>query len=430
MNITDLYRIYREHPVVTTDTRNCPPDSLFFALRGTTFNGNAFARQALDSGCAYAVVDDNDVQGDPRLIHVDNVLHTLQELAAMHRRRLGLPVVQITGTNGKTTTKELTAAVLAKKYNVLYTEGNLNNHIGVPLTLLRLTERHDVAVIETGANHPGEIAELSRIVDADCGLITNVGKAHLEGFGSFEGVVRTKGELYAHLRERPDTLVFINGDNAHLMPMAAGLRQTTYGRPGNGYDVEGETTGCTPFVRLRWRLRDTAWRETQTRLIGAYNTDNILAAITIGAHFGVDSDAMAQAIADYMPTNSRSELKQTGRNELIVDAYNANPTSMRAALENFRLIEHPHKMAILGEMRELGAAADTEHAAVVRLAAESGCEEIWLVGDGFAAHAAGCRYFSDIAAVQQALTEQPVANRLILIKGSHGTKVFLLPDLL
>lgn len=430
MNINDLYRIYQDHPMVTTDTRRCPADSLFFALRGANFNGNAFALQALAGGCAYAVVDDADVQGDPRLIHVDDVLRTLQQLAAFHRRRLGLPVVQITGTNGKTTTKELTAAILARRYNVLYTEGNLNNHIGVPLTLLRIEERHDVAVVETGANHPGEIAELSSIVEPDCGLITNVGKAHLEGFGSFEGVVRTKGELYAHLRKRPDTLAIVNGDDDNLVPMAEGLRQTTYGRPGNGYDVEGEAVACTPFVLLRWRVRGTAWRETPTRLIGAYNADNLLAAIAVGAHFGVSGDDMEQAIAAYVPTNSRSELKRTDRNELIIDAYNANPTSMRAALDNFRQIDHPHKMAILGEMRELGAAADEEHAAVVRQAAECGCEELWLVGEAFAPHAAGCRYFPDIAAVRQALTEQPVAGRMILIKGSNGTRVFQLPDLL
>lgn len=430
MNITDIYKLYLQHPVVTTDTRDCQPGSLFFALRGATFDGNAFALQALEAGCAYAIVDDAGVQGDPRLIHVPDALHTLQQLAAHHRRQLRIPVLQVTGTNGKTTTKELVAAVLAKKFNVLCTQGNLNNHIGVPRTLLRLTTAHEIAVIETGANHPREIAELSRITDADCGLITNVGKAHLEGFGSFEGVVRTKGELYDYLRQKPEAFVFLHADNPHLREIASGLRQFTYGGPGCGYDVEGEVIDCTPYLRLRWRTRDSEWQDTQTQLIGAYNADNVLAAAAVGTRFGVVPEDIARALADYRPTNNRSELKKTAHNELIVDAYNANPTSMRAALENFRLIRHPRKMAILGEMRELGTASAAEHAAVAGLAETAGCEELWFVGEGFAPYCGKHRFFGNVEELKQALAASPVSDRLILIKGSNGTKLFQLPEYL
>lgn len=430
ITITELYDLYTKYPVITTDTRDCPRDSLFFALRGANFDGNAFALKALEAGCSHAIVDDAGVTGDPRLVHVPDVLRTLQELAAFHRQRLGIPVLQVTGTNGKTTTKELTAAVLAQKYNVLYTQGNLNNHIGVPKTLLRLTAAHKIAVIETGANHPGEIAELSRITDADCGLITNVGMAHIEGFGSFEGVVRTKSELYDYLRTRQKAFVFLNADNRILAEKASGLPQYTYGSPGHGYDVEGEVKDCTPYLNLRWRVRDGEWHEVQTQLIGAYNIDNVLAAVAAGTRFGVDVGQISRAIADYRPTNNRSELKKTAANELIVDAYNANPTSMKAALENFRLIGHPHKLAILGEMRELGPVSADEHKTVVRLAETTGCEELWLVGKAFAGCADGHRHFEDVEAVKQALEAEKPSGRLILIKGSNGTKLYQLPDFL
>ena len=281
MEISELYDLFLRHPAVTTDTRDCPEGALFFALRGTSFNGNDFATAALAAGCAYAVVDDPRLRGDDRLIHVDNALSTLQQLAALHRRTLGIPVLQITGTNGKTTTKELVAAVLGEGFRVLFTSGNFNNHIGVPKTLLRLRPEHEMAVIETGANHPGEIAALSRIVDADCGLITNVGKAHLEGFGSFEGVVRTKGELYDYLRTKPGAFIFLNADNPHLCPISQGLAHISYGRTGKGYDVEGEVLSCDPYLRFRWRRKEGEWQEVATHLIGAYNLDNLLAAAAV-----------------------------------------------------------------------------------------------------------------------------------------------------
>ena len=437
MSLSELYQLYLEHPVVTTDTRDCPEGSLFFALRGANFDGNAFARQALQSGCAYAVVDDPCVceavsaSEASRYILVDDVLTTLQQLAAYHRRQLGIPVIQITGTNGKTTTKELTAAVLATKWHVLYTQGNFNNHIGVPKTLLRLNSAHQLAVIETGANHPGEIAELSALVDANCGLITNVGRAHLEGFGSFEGVIHTKGELYDYLRQKPGAFIFLDGDNPHLAPIAEGIPAVTYGLPGKGYDVEGEIVACNPWLQFRFRVKGGEWHTVQTHLIGSYNLTNALAALAVGMRFDVCPEQAAQAIAAYVPSNNRSELLRTAHNELIVDAYNANPTSMRAALDNFALISHPHKMLILGEMRELGAVSAEEHQKVAAQALSLGAEAVWFVGEEFQPYSEGAQWFPDVEAVKTALSggAKP-AERLILIKGSNGTKLFQLPALL
>ncbi len=433
MSLNELYELYLSHPVITTDTRNCPEGSIFFALKGDNFDGNLFAHEALEKGCAHAVVDNPQIAGsDGRMVYVSNVLLMLQELAHHHRKQLALPVVQITGTNGKTTTKELTAAVLAKRYKVLFTEGNFNNHIGVPKTLLRLTEDHEIAVIETGANHPGEIADLSKIVAANCGLITNVGKAHLEGFGSLEGVVQTKCELYQYLAAQPDGFIFLNGDNTLLAPHAKGLRAITYGKPGEGYDVEGEVVSCSPQLRLRLRLAGGNWREVQTQLVGAYNLDNMLAAAAVGLRYGVSEADICDALEAYTPKNKRSELQQTAHNTLIVDAYNANPTSMKAALENFHLIPHPNKLLILGEMRELGSAAAEEHAAIIAQLQQLGFTNVWLVGKEFAAVASGKQFrcFDNVESVKEELTWNPISDRLILIKGSNGTKLFQLPEFL
>lgn len=454
MEISQLYEIFTQHPVVTTDTRDCPAGSIFFALKGASFDGNLFAAKALEAGCAYAVVDNAEVSAtDNRFILVEDVLTTLQDLAAYHRRELGTPIIQITGTNGKTTTKELTAAVLQQQYRVLYTLGNFNNHIGVPKTLLRLTAEDDIAVIETGANHPGEIALLSKIVDADCGLITNVGKAHLEGFGSFEGVIKTKSELYDYLRSKledaspevcPDAdeevgyaapFVFLNGDNPYLPKQAEGLDSVTYGQPGHNYDVEGEVVECNPFLKLRWRVKEGEWSEVQTQLIGSYNIDNALAAAAVGTHFGVGAEQVSSALADYCPSNNRSEYRKTERNRLVIDAYNANVSSMHAALDNFRLIADNHKMMILGDMRELGEVSAAAHQEIAELAATTGCETLWLVGENFSGtepsgFAGELRHFKDVEEVKTALSDAPLNDRLILIKGSNGTKLFQLPELL
>lgn len=431
MTLEGIYELFCENPIITTDTRDCPEGSIFFALKGDNFDGNKFAHEALAKGCAHAVVDDPEVAGsDGRMLYVSNVLLMLQELAHHHREQMGIPVVQITGTNGKTTTKELTAAVLTKKYNVLFTQGNFNNHIGVPKTLLQLRADHEIAVIETGANHPGEIADLSAIVDATCGLITNVGKAHLEGFGSLEGVVKTKAELYRYLERKPEGFVFINGGDALLTAEASGLKTVSYGAPGNGFDIEGEVVECNPCVVLRWRVNGAEWHVVQTQLVGAYNANNMLAAAAVGIRFGVSEEAICAALADYAPSNKRSELQHTPHNTLIVDAYNANPTSMRAAIENFRLIPHEQKLLILGDMRELGAASQAEHEAVLALLRGAGFSRVWTVGPNFkdaGAEAAGYRCFADVDAVIAELRQCPLHDHLVLIKGSNGTRLYLLP---
>ncbi|MCR5849837.1 MAG: UDP-N-acetylmuramoyl-tripeptide--D-alanyl-D-alanine ligase [Bacteroidaceae bacterium] len=427
MNAEELYAIYKAHPIVTTDSRNCPEDSIFFALKGATFDGNEFAVQALEKGSAFAVVDNPDVaKRDERLILVPDVLTALQELAAYHRQAWGGPVLQITGTNGKTTTKELISSVLSEGKRVLFTDGNFNNHIGVPLTLLRIRpEEHDIAVIETGANHPGEIADLCRIVQADWGIITNVGRAHLEGFGSIEGVMQTKGELYDDLRKR-DKQIFLNAMDDDLLQMAQ-QRGFTMQKNALPY-VEGRVSGITPYVEIQWRADvDEPWNTVRTNLIGAYNISNLRAAVTIGLYFGITPEQINHALATYRPTNSRSELRLAGTNHLIVDAYNANPSSMAAALTNFTFMNGAHKMVILGDMRELGAESLKEHKRIVKQLQTMELERIWLVGSEFEkAAVAGMRVFKDVEAVKEALKEEPITDSTILIKGSNSTKLYQL----
>lgn len=427
MNTEALYAIYRDHPAVTTDSRKCPEDSIFFALKGDTFDGNNYAVQALEKGCAFAVVDNPEVaKQDERLILVPDVLRALQELAAYHRKAWGKTVLQITGTNGKTTTKELISAVLSEGKKVLYTDGNLNNHIGVPLTLLRLKSEHDFAVIETGANHPEEIANLCRIVQADFGLITNVGRAHLEGFGSFEGVKKTKGELYDDLHKRGKQ-IFLNAFDEDLLQMA---QERGFALWENALPyVEGRVSEVTPFVEMQWRAEDgEPWHTVKTNLIGAYNISNLRAAVTIGLHFGITPEQIKHALSTYKPTNSRSELKQVRSNRLIVDAYNANPSSMSAALTNFSFFEDKHKMVILGDMRELGAESLEEHKRVVHQLQEMKLERIWLVGEEFSKAATeGMRVFKDVEEVKEALKSEPISDSTILIKGSNSTKLHQLP---
>ena len=415
--MTELYKKFIEHPVVTTDSRDCPEGSIFFALKGDTFNGNAYAKAALDKGCAYAVIDEAQYAEDDRYIVVDDVLTTLQQLASEHRRALGTPIIGITGTNGKTTTKELIATVLSKKYNVLYTQGNFNNHIGVPKTLLRLTKEHDIAVIEMGANHPGEIKTLVEIAEPNCGLITNVGKAHIEGFGSFEGVIKTKGELYDNLRKRADSKVFIDTENPYLMGISEGLNLVPY--------VKGEVTACDPFLRFKWE-----GGEVQTHLIGAYNMKNMLAAATVGLHFGVTPEQINEALAGYVPSNNRSQLTITEHNRLIVDTYNANPTSMMAALNNFVLMSVEPKMAILGEMGELGSISGEEHQKIINFLQEHHIENVWLVGKEFGKIESPYRKFADVGEVKSTLATERPEGQYILIKGSNYNRLFELPELL
>lgn len=446
MEIKELYQLYQQHPCITTDSRDCPEGSIFLALKGESFDGNKFAASALEKGCAYAIIDDPSVKpaNDDRFILVDDCLQTFKDLAREHRRQFDIPVIGITGTNGKTTTKELVAAVLSQKYNVLYTQGNFNNDVGVPKTLFRLTKDHEIAVIEMGASHPGDIKTLAETAEPTCGLITNVGKAHLQGFGSFEGVIKTKCELYDFLRTRENGLIFINADNDHLVDQIGDEEEiwlSPYSTdPENQYTcISGEIIACDPFLKFRWREplmtleeegRSTKWHKVQTQLIGSYNIDNLLAAIAVGINFGVDRKKICAALENYTPSNNRSQMTVTEKNHLVVDAYNANPTSMQAALDNFRRMEVPHKMAILGQMGELGTESDAEHRQLVADLEASGFEEVWLVGDNFADIPCDFRKFHDVEEVKAAIRELQPEGRYILIKGSNSNKLFQLPELL
>ena len=425
MDITALYQIFLGCTGVTTDSRNCPKGSLFIALKGDNFNGNAFAAKALEAGSAYAIVDEADYvpAGDTHYILVDNSLRTLQQLANYHRRRLGTRIIGITGTNGKTTTKELISAVLSRKYNILYTQGNLNNPIGVPLTLLRLQAEHDLGIVEMGASHPGDIKELVDITEPEYGIITNVGKAHLEGFGSFEGVIKTKGELYDYLRERKNSTIFIHHDNLYLRNMAWGLNLISYGSADELY-VNGHVTGNSPYLTFEWRAgKDGESHEVKTQLIGEYNFANALAAVTIGHFFEVVPEKIDAALREYAPQNNRSQLKQTADNTLIIDAYNANPTSMMAALQNFRNMAVPHKMLLLGDMRELGAESNIEHQKIVDYIKDSNFEQVWLVGEQFAATQHNFKTYANVQEVIKELETQKPKGYTILIKGSNGIKL-------
>ncbi|WP_311415636.1 UDP-N-acetylmuramoyl-tripeptide--D-alanyl-D-alanine ligase [Hoylesella shahii] len=426
MTTEQLYQIFESHPVVTTDSRDCPEGSIFFALKGASFNGNKFAAAALQQGCAFAVVDEPEycAQGDERYILVDDVLHAFQLLARHHRRTLGTRIVGITGTNGKTTTKELMAAVLGEKYNVLYTLGNFNNDIGVPKTLLRLKPEHQVAVVEMGASHPGDIKTLVELVEPDLALITNVGMAHLQGFGSFEGVVKTKGELYDFMRQSKRGKVFVDANNPHLMGIVQGLDLVKYGTPASdGLFVGGKVVSAAPFLRFAWQREGGEWNEVQTHLVGAYNVLNMLAAISVGLYLGVSADEANRALANYVPSNNRSQLEETAHNKLIMDAYNANPTSMSVALNNLNDMEVPHKMAILGDMLELGAASIEAHQAIVDQLSRLSLDEVWLVGPEFARTRCAFRKFNDVDEVMAQLQNQCPEGRYILVKGSHGIRL-------
>jgi UDP-N-acetylmuramoyl-tripeptide--D-alanyl-D-alanine ligase len=444
MDIKELYKLYQQHPQITTDSRECPKDSIFLALKGESFDGNKFAASALEKGCSYAIIDEPEYKQDDRFILVDNCLQTFKDLAREHRRQFDIPVIGITGTNGKTTTKELIAAVLSQKYNVLYTQGNFNNDVGVPKTLFRLTKEHEIAVIEMGASHPGDIKTLVETAEPTCGLITNVGRAHLQGFGSFEGVIKTKGELYDFLRSQKDSLIFINADNEYLMDLISDDEEVWLSPYSTDADnqyscISGEIIACDPFLKFRWREplmvleeegRSTKWHKVQTKLIGSYNIDNLLAAIAVGINFGVDRKKICAALEEYTPSNNRSQMTITEKNHLIVDAYNANPTSMHAALDNFSLIQAEKKMAILGQMGELGEESEKEHRMLVDRLESSGYDEVWLVGDNFKDIACPFRKFHDVEEVKAAIKENCPEGFYILIKGSNSNKLFQLPELL
>ena len=444
MDIKELYKLYQQHPCITTDSRNCPEGSIFLALKGASFNGNQFAQAALEKGCSYAIVDEKEFQTDSRIILVDDCLQTYKDLAREHRRQFEIPVVGITGTNGKTTTKELIRAVLAECYNVMATEGNFNNDVGVPKTLFRLSKEHDIAVVEMGASHPGDIKTLVETAEPNCGLITNVGRAHLLGFGSFEGVCKTKGELYDFLLAH-NSPIFVNRDNKFLTEMISQRLTAKSEKPDIYYYgqsdhsdilIKGKVVSCAPFLKFRWREQDHEtgyvgeWMEVQTHLIGAYNIDNMLAAITIGYVNNVPFEQINHALKSYVPQNNRSQMTVTATNHLVVDAYNANPTSMKAAIDNFKLMEVSPKMAIIGQMGELGDVSDEEHRKVVEMLTEAHFDQVWLVGENYDKIACNFRKFKNVEEVKAALQTSPITNYYIFIKGSNSNKLFQLPELL
>lgn len=407
LNIAEIYDLYLSHPRICTDTRNIIPDSLFVCLKGANFDGNRFAAAALEQGAAYVVTEDGSLSAEPHCIVVDDALDTLQQLGAYHRKRLTIPVIGITGTNGKTTTKELTAAVLSQRYRTAFTQGNLNNHIGVPLTLLAIKPGDEIAIVEMGANHPGEIAALCRIARPGFGLITNIGMAHIEGFGSVEEIVHTKKALYESVIADGGTL-FVNKNDATL---CAGLHysKTDY----YAENASNRITDMSPYLSVT-----IGGTPVSTRLTGGYNLDNILAAAAVGRHFGVPPAETARAINQYTPANHRSQVIRHKGNTIIADYYNANPTSMEAALRNLAAIRHPRKLAILGDMRELGTISGEEHRRIIELCRQLDIPAVFVGPEFCGQHP--CRCYADVENLNLALAGQPVNDTMILVKGSNA----------
>jgi UDP-N-acetylmuramoyl-tripeptide--D-alanyl-D-alanine ligase len=442
MNIANLYELFKEHPYISTDSRNPKPGSIFFALKGENFDGNKFAEQALEV-CKYAVVDDPEVVKDERYLLVNSVLYTLQNLSRFHRNHLDIPIIAITGTNGKTTTKELINSVLSQKYNVYSTKGNFNNHIGVPLSILEITSDHELAVIEMGASKQGDIKELCEIAQPTHGIITNVGKAHLEGFGSFEKIMKTKGELYDFLYLNNGT-AFVNYDNEYLEDMNPPRKTIHYG-VSRFTHCQGQLLNDYPFVSFKWiatgeMVYDDAeldWsnseNEIQLKLVGAYNYENALSAVCIGNYFDVEAVEIKKALENYQPTNLRSQYKKTKYNELIIDSYNANPTSMKLAVDGFAGYNVDHKILILGDMLELGRVSRREHDVLLHSISElKAFENIYLVGDEFLnlRNDLTSYWFKNVDELIVHFKKQPIKGKSILIKGSRGIQLEKVVDFL
>jgi UDP-N-acetylmuramoyl-tripeptide--D-alanyl-D-alanine ligase len=420
MEIAELYKIFLQHPSVQTDTRKLKHGDIFFALSGPNFDGNSFAADALEKGAAFAVIDNPKFATNDKCIVVNNVLATLQQLARFHRRQFDIPVIAITGSNGKTTTKELTAAVLKKKFNAYATEGNLNNHIGVPLTLLRMKHDCEICIVEMGANHLHEIESYCSVAEPTYGIITNCGKAHLEGFGSEENIKIGKGELFRFLEARNGN-VFRNTDLPYLEPMTHGInRQITYGSADADYI--GQVSGNGLFLNLTVQHNGLS-EEIKTQLVGTYNFPNVMCAIAAGLHFGVPISAIVAAIYDYQPDNSRSQYLEKGGNRIILDAYNANPSSMREAILNFAALNAANKILWIGGMKEMGAEADQEHFALTQLIAQYDWQGVILVGNEFKEIHGKYQWFADVTHAREAIRQHMPTNSYILIKGSRGSKM-------
>lgn len=425
MQIQELYQLFLQYPSVQSDTRKMEHGDIFFALKGPNFNGNLFVKQALDTGAAFAVVDETPPFEDKRVIVVDNALNTLQQLAGYHRSRFSIPFIAITGSNGKTTTKELLHAVLATTYKTYTTRGNLNNHIGIPLTLLSVKPDAEIAIIEMGANHLKEIEGYCRYAQPTHGIITNCGKAHLEGFGSAEGVRKAKGELYEYLKQQQGT-AFVMRDYDYLNTMSSGIPHIiTYGT--SSASVIGKLKQSHPFleVELTGQKSDAI---IHSRLVGDYNLPNILAAVAVGRHFKVSDDRIKKAIEEYEPSNSRSQLLKRGSNSIILDAYNANPSSMKAAIENFAKMPDTNKILVLGAMAELGMESRSEHHAIIDLLNRHAWKDVILVGGDFEHYSNSCRFFRSSAEARDWLQLHPQTASTFLIKGSRSTQMELIVD--
>lgn len=421
MNIAELYKIFQQHPSVQTDTRKLKQGDIFFALKGPNFNGNRFAKQALEAGAAYAVVDEDVDPSDNRLIRVADTLAALQELAHYHRRQFTIPFIGITGSNGKTTSKELIYAVLSSHYKTYTTQGNLNNHIGVPLTLLSVQPDAEMAVIEMGANHQKEIAGYCVYTEPTHGVITNCGKAHLEGFGGVEGVRKGKGELYDFLSVHDGT-AFVYADYDYLQTMSRSVPHIVQYGQSQG-QVQGQVQANEPFLEVTVTQGFAQPRTIKTQLVGDYNLPNILCAVVIGKYFSVPEEKIVAAIEQYAPSNSRSQLVQRGTNTIVLDAYNANPTSMKAAIENFAKIPADNKVLMLGGMMELGEQSVAEHEAIVQLIKQHPWKQVVLVGGDFSKTYHGFIFFPDSAAAAQWFAGQGFEHTHFLIKGSRSMQM-------
>ncbi len=426
MNIEALYQLYLQHPSVQTDSRKLRSGDLFFALKGPNFNGNEFALKALDAGAAYAIVDE-DAGNDRRLIKTDNVLETLQQLAKHHREQFNYlpedrqaPFIAITGSNGKTTTKELVHAVLSSHYKTCTTQGNLNNHIGVPVTLLNVKKDAEMAVIEMGANHLKEIESYCVYAQPTHGIITNCGKAHLEGFGGIEGVRKAKGELYDFIRTHSGT-IFAFDDYDYLHEMSSGIKNIVWYGTANG-EVTGNVLQTEPFLEIDL-TKGVSFRRIITQLVGDYNLSNILCAAAVGKYFKVPDKKIKWAIESYIPSNSRSQLIERGTNKIILDAYNANPTSMKAAIENFSKIHGDKKVLMLGSMMELGEESVNEHKNIVDLISQHHWENVVLVGGDFNKFKHNYCYFNNSAEAKEWFNGQHFENTYLLIKGSRSMQM-------
>ena len=421
MDISNIHSKFLETSGTCTDTRNILNNSMFFALKGGNFNGNKYALKAIEDGCKYALVDEAKYAIDDRFILVEDVLKSLQTLANYHRNQFDIPLIGITGSNGKTTTKELIGAVLETTYKTLYTKGNLNNHIGVPLTLLELNNDHEVAIIEMGASKPGDIKELAEIAEPNYGIITNIGTAHIEGFGSLDGVINTKKELYDFILGA-EGKIFINHEDKTLNEIVPKhLLHITYGEEEQSY-IYGQLTKLTPFVHLAWRTSRYVSPIIETKLVGKYNFTNFLAAIAVGYYLDVDKNEINRALTDYTPSNNRSQVTTTESNMIIVDCYNANPSSMHSALESFKEIESGKRVAILGDMLELGNISMQEHQKTVDYLKAQNLSA-YLVGAEFEKTTTDLLKFSNTEELVSYLSTHPISDSLVLIKGSRGIQL-------